>query len=107
MINWPCLLKLEGDDELLYIASEVSLTDELNSLIHSDEDILVDSYGQVYGVTTDSRGIVVLEYKHETLSLEDVTLLVQAHEFSLAQVCLTKIQFNSIAEAIHALHSAQ
>ncbi|GAL19162.1 hypothetical protein JCM19235_2585 [Vibrio maritimus] len=107
MINWPCLLKLEGDDELIYIASEVSLTDELNSLIHSDEDILVDSYGQVYGVTTDSRGILALEYKHETLTLEDVTILVQTHQFSLAQLCLTKIQFNSIAEAIHALHSAQ
>ncbi|GAL36533.1 hypothetical protein JCM19240_2602 [Vibrio maritimus] len=105
MIQWPCLFKLEGDDELIFIASETELTKELESLIVSDEDILIDSSGQAFKIEVDSCQGNAFIFQPNALTLEDVTLLVQAHEFSLAQVCLTKIQFNSISEAIEALRS--
>ncbi|MCD1238669.1 DUF4144 family protein, partial [Vibrio navarrensis] len=25
MVNWPCILKLDGDDELVYLGSEADL----------------------------------------------------------------------------------
>lgn len=105
MILWPCLFKLEGDDELIFLASEAELTKELEALIASSEDIVIDSVGQVFKIEEDSCRSVSFIAERNALTLEDITELIQAHEFSLAQVCLTKIQFNSISEAIEALRS--
>ncbi|WP_112480422.1 DUF4144 family protein [Vibrio variabilis] len=105
MIQWPCLLKLEGDDELIFLASETELTKELESLIASDEDIVIDSVGRAFRMEEDSSPSVTFVAQQHALTLEDITELVRAHEFSLAQVCLTKIQFNSISEAIQALRN--
>lgn len=105
MIQWPCLFKLEGDDELIFLASEAELAEELASLIVSDKDFLIDSVGQVFKIEEDSCHSVSFIAKSNALTLETITELIQAHEFSSAQVCLTKIQFNSISEAIEALRS--
>lgn len=103
MIQWPCLIKLEGDDELLFIASEADLANELASLISSDDDVLIDSHGDVFKFQVGSNLNTAFTAQHKALTLEEVTSLIQAHEFALAQVCITKIQFNSIHEAIQAL----
>ncbi len=105
MIQWPCLFKLEGDDELIFIDSEAELTKELASLIVSEEDIVIDSSGQVFKVEVDSCQGNAFIAQPNALTLEEFTLLIQAHEFSASQVCLTKIQFNTISEAIQALRS--
>ncbi len=97
------LFKLEGDDELLFIASEADLVNELDSLISSDEDVLIDSLGEVYKVQAGSNLDTAFTAQHRALTLEEVTSLIQAHEFALAQVCIIKIQFTSIHEAIQAL----
>ncbi|EPP4298052.1 DUF4144 family protein, partial [Vibrio navarrensis] len=39
------------------------------------------------------------------ISAEEASRLIQRHEFSLAEVCLTKIQFETIAEAFNCLKS--
>ncbi|ENV5899827.1 TPA: DUF4144 family protein, partial [Vibrio parahaemolyticus] len=102
MIQWPCILKLEGDSELLFLASEQDLVLELEALIWSASDRLIDSGGQSY-VVRDSTGSYDYEVDGKRLSLEFVTQLIQEHEFSKAGVCITKIQFSSIPEAIQAL----
>ena len=56
MIQWPCIFKLDGDDELLYLASEASLIAEFESLIWSDDDYLIDSQGQGYKVREVQAG---------------------------------------------------
>ncbi|MGR5287885.1 DUF4144 family protein [Vibrio maritimus] len=105
MIQWPCLFKLEGDDELLFLALEADLVNELESLIASDEDILIDSSGEVFKVELDSSHNISFKAQYKTLTLEEVTSLVQAHEFALAQVCVIKIGFNSIKEAVQAMRT--
>ncbi|HDZ9493052.1 TPA: hypothetical protein RU359_003602, partial [Vibrio cholerae] len=35
MVNWPCILKLDGDDELVYLRSEADLNCECVDLIVS------------------------------------------------------------------------
>ncbi|MDN3678870.1 DUF4144 family protein [Vibrio tapetis subsp. quintayensis] len=102
MILWPCIFKLEGDSELLYFASELELTNELNALIWDQSDRLIDSDGQGYVIRAADNGYM-FEPESTQLSLESVTALIREHEFSKAEMCLTKIQFPSIQEAIMSL----
>ncbi|HGE6008163.1 TPA: DUF4144 family protein, partial [Vibrio cholerae] len=37
------------------------------------------------------------------ISAEEASRLIQRHEFCLAEVCLTKIQFETVAEAFNCL----
>jgi hypothetical protein len=99
------LFKLEGDDELLFVVSKKALIEALESLIFSDEDLLIDTLGGTFKIRMDSEGDVVLTSLGLTLTLAEVTSLIQAHEFASTQACLTKIQFNSISEAVQALRS--
>jgi hypothetical protein len=102
MIQWPCVLKLDGDAELIFVATERELEDELDALIWDDSDHLIDSKGQRYLITQLS-GKTLFERVDGRLSLQVVTELIQEHEFSKAEVCLTKIQFLSVREAILSL----
>lgn len=106
-INWPCIFKLEGDDELIFVNSEAELCDECESLIWSDNDVLIDSTGQRYLVhhtKTKKLAFVNTEYCYE---LNTITHLIQASEFTKAEMCLTKIQFSSIKSAIGSLAERQ
>lgn len=103
MINWPVLLKLEGDDELYYFDSEQVCVNEIEQLILSNEDHLIDSQGQVFAVKSDSENQLGFVATGITYTLEDITQLIQNHEFNAAQVCIIKIVFTSIDQAIAAL----
>ncbi|UTV30267.1 DUF4144 domain-containing protein [Photobacterium atrarenae] len=100
MIEWPCVFHLEGDDELIYLASESEFMNETASLIWGESDRVIDSTGQSYGLLSAEAGQIELNPLGHRLTLSEVTALVQAHEFAKAEVCLTKIQFPSISEAI-------
>jgi hypothetical protein len=102
MIIWPCIFKLEGDSELLYLPTEIQLSNELDALIWDSSDLLIDSTGQCYQIKEKSAGYAYVQQGVQ-LSLDSVTQLIQEHEFSKAEMCLTKIQFPSIQEAIKAL----
>ncbi|SON52228.1 DUF4144 family protein [Vibrio tapetis] len=104
MIQWPCIFKLDGDSELMFLSSESMLVSELEALIWSSADRLIDSGGQSYiiGQTNESY---TFEPKDFALPLKAITQLIQEHEFSKAEMCLTKIQFTSVQEAIQSLAS--
>ncbi|HHG3487483.1 TPA: DUF4144 family protein [Vibrio parahaemolyticus] len=102
MISWPCVFKLDGDSELIYLDSEALLKTELDDLIWDSSDRLIDSDGYCYAVKAEGDNYV-FESEDVQLSLLAVTHLIQEHEFSKAEVCLMKIQFSSIEEAIRAL----
>lgn len=105
MIQWPCLFKLEGDDELIFLSTELELIKELQALIWSEEDLLIDSCGNQYQVVNGSASV---QYQplNIILSLQQVTELIQAHEFSKAEICITKIQFPDVTSAVEALRPA-
>ncbi|WP_319534727.1 DUF4144 family protein [uncultured Vibrio sp.] len=102
-VIWPCLLKLEGDDELIYLHSQSDLQTECQALIWGQEDYVIDSQGQAFGLQHDSASHIRLNPNNKTLSVEEVTKLIQSHEFSLAQRCIIKIQFSSVQQAVCAL----
>ncbi len=104
MVNWPCILKLDGDDELVYLGSEADLNCECVDLIVSPSDRVIDSEGFVYSIVSNDSAVSLIGNSTQ-ISAEDASRLIQRHEFCLAEVCLTKIQFETVAEAFNCLKS--
>ena len=102
-VMWPCLLKLEGDDELIYLQSHSELQTECQALIWGPEDYVIDSNGQTFGLQHDNANHITLNPNNNTLSVKEVTTLIQSHEFSQAQRCIIKIHFSSVQQAVSAL----
>ncbi|EGA69065.1 hypothetical protein VISI1226_07158 [Vibrio sinaloensis DSM 21326] len=103
MIQWPCLLKLEGDDELIALKTEQHFEQECAALIVGQGDYLIDSMGATYPLCSSNHSVTVLSASSSTLNLVQVTDLIQKHEFAKAQICITKIQFRTLEEAIQAI----
>jgi hypothetical protein len=98
------MLKLDGDDELIYLDSLQNLNSECSELIFSDDDYIIDSLGHCYLIEVIS-GKLELTKEDKTLSTHEATDLIRAHEFNKASVCLTKIYFLTVSEAIGSLAS--
>ena len=103
MITWPCLLKLDGDDELVYLTSSKQLNAECQALIWGQDDIVIDTQGHCFALKTSANNTVELGLLPQTLNVQQVTELIQKHEFSKAQRCIIKIHFVSVQQAIEAL----
>jgi len=103
MIDWPCIMKLEGDDELLYFSNANEFLNECQSLILNSSDFLIDSSGHSYKLNQKNESDFNFIISTQRYSADDLSKLVQAHEFSKAEVCLTKIHFQSVSEAISSL----
>lgn len=107
MITWPCIFKLVGDDELLFIESKQALEAECHDFIWGLDDRLIDSKGLSFIVAPNSDGSIELEAQKKCYDAEEVSVLIQAHEFAKATVCVTKIHFPTVAQAIAALQFSQ
>jgi acyl carrier protein len=103
MISWPCILKLNGDDELIYLGCEQDFFSECRELIFSDDDYIIDSVGLIYLIESISEKLA-LAITERQLVVDEVTHLIRANEFIKAELCLTKIHFLTISDAIKSLH---
>jgi hypothetical protein len=109
MVVWPCLLILDGDDELMYLDSYSEFVTECSDLIITGDDFLIDTMGESYSITfmsppvMEEKKTITLIAKKEHYSTEQITDFIRRHEFSKAQVCLTKIYFTDTAEAISSM----
>jgi len=102
MVVWPCLFKLDGDDELIFLPHQQALIEECHALIFSDDDVVIDSAGVTYWVQSVGP-LITLQSNETTMNLQQVTDLIRAHEFNKAETCLTKIYFATLSEAVEAL----
>ena len=102
MISWPCILKLDGDNELMFFQNEQVFISECQDLILDDNDYIVDSTGACYLIDSSTNKPVLADTRQK-LNVQDVTVLIQEHEFSKAEMCIIKIHFPTIAEAINSL----
>jgi hypothetical protein len=102
MILWPCMLKLDGDDELIYLNSLRDFNLECCEFIFSDDDYVIDSLGHCYLIEyiSDALGLITA---NRMLSTYEASNLIRAHEFNKASLCLTKIHFLTVSEAIKSL----
>jgi hypothetical protein len=54
MPEWPAILKLEGIDELIYIADAQQWRREIKTLRQSGGDLLIDANGSLYSLQDDT-----------------------------------------------------
>ena len=103
MVIWPCLLKLDGDDELIYLGSEQDLVSECDELMLTDEDFVLDANGARYFIETHLKEVRLVNAE-QPANMREVILLIRSHEFKKVSLCLTKIHFETISDAIHSLN---
>ena len=102
MISWPCMLKLDGDDELIYLDSERDFMSECRELILCDDDLVIDSVGYHYLIESISGELALIKTER-ILVAHEVSNLIRAHEFKKHTLCLTKIHFLTVSDAIKSL----
>jgi hypothetical protein len=102
MITWPCMLKLDGDDELIYLHSEQDFIFECHELLLSDNDYVIDSRGNSYLIQSNPQTLKLISTERIFI-VDEVTNLLRAHEFQKATLCLTKIHFLTVSDAIKSL----
>ncbi|ABM03497.1 conserved hypothetical protein [Psychromonas ingrahamii 37] len=102
MISWPCMLKLTGDDELIYLESERDFMSECRDLLFCDDDYVIDSAGYCYLIESTSEKLALIKTE-QMLAAHEVSNLIRAHEFKKATLCLTKIHFLTVLDAIKSL----
>jgi len=94
-MRFPVLLQLDQQDELMVAATAEQLQQllRLHAAVLVEDDRLIDSDGRCY--RCDSQTAT------SSISLSELTALVQAHFFALSQSCTLKIQAPSAADLIH------
>lgn len=102
MIIWPCILKLDGDDELVYLDSERDVILECRELILTVDDHVIDSTGLSYLIELKAEKLALVKTER-ILVVDEVTDLIRANEFKKAELCLTKINFLTVSDAIKSL----
>ena len=102
MINWPAVIKYDGDDELVYLASVEAWTcdADLHLYNHRSTDQLIDSSGRIFSFDYHDDDTIVTEDTGTRLKLDDFIRLVRIHASSSHHCCIEKIHFRSIAEGI-------
>ena len=71
-------------------------------MILGEDDYLIDSEGNSYSLRSSSDQLSLAKRANQ-YSVESVTKLIRKHEFQKAEVCLMKIHFLTIEEAIQSL----
>lgn len=105
-MNWPVILKYTGDYELVFIASQAEWeADPDLHFFYEPDDCLIDSSGAVFHLNKRSNNFVMPKANGKTVTLEELTTLIQLHASQLGSCCVAKIGFDSVSEAIAAVRS--
>lgn len=99
MMKYPAIFKFAGQDELLYLANKCSFEHQfqLQQAYFTPDDLLIDATGQAYLLEQLKQQPDVLPATIRQYELHELTALVQAHFFALAQSCVVKIQAPSVS----------
>ncbi len=98
-VQWPCVLKFAGSDELQFVGSAGQWTGsaDFQHVRYADDDWLIDSSGQVFGALDETlSGLAIVD----RLSLEQVVQLVRHHASVCGECCVSKMGAPSIEASI-------
>lgn len=106
-INWPAILKHSDDTELTYIRNRADWDNnaDLHHVNYDDSDVLIDSSGNLFRLTTRLQNGVIPMPCHASLALEDILGLIKAHAAHTGSCCVAKLYAPSIPEAFKILES--
>lgn len=107
LVNWPAIIKHEGDAELIHILnqSEWENDSDLNSLEYDEADYLVDSLGNAFTLTHRIDNRVIPEPTGEEKSLIEVLGLVKAHAAQAGSCCVAKLYAYTVNDALEIVRS--
>lgn len=102
MMLWPAVIKYDGSQTLSYIESESTWASLLKEqrFIFRAQDRLIDASGQQYVLDPENAGAIILKPTDQKVSVEALTLLIQAHIAQEGLCCIQKIIATSYAEAM-------
>lgn len=102
MINWPAVIKCDGDDELIYVGGEEAWRRDARSYLyhHGGADQLIDSSGQVFDLDRKDDGSIEARGYGKMIDLDSFIRLVRIHASSAHHCCIEKISFRSVGEGI-------
>ncbi len=99
-VDWPAIIKLDGDGELIYVADAGQLIEDsaLQQTYFREQDKLIDSSGSTYRINVGST--LNLTPTNECMTLEEIEVLLQLHLSNHGTCCVAKFHANSIREAL-------
>ena len=102
--HWPALLHQQNVEELLYLENNQDWEQLLAaSYLLNLGDRLVDSAGTIWGLTFRNKQVQLL--MSGMIPLSELQQLIQAHALLDGSCCVSKLQINSVTEAIQFVKS--
>ena len=107
IINWPAIIKLSDEAELLYVSSQAEWGSDagLHSFNYDESDSLIDTTGQTFTLTKRLNNIVQPELTMDTKQLKEILGLVKGHASQMGSCCVSKLYAPSISEAFKIVKS--
>jgi hypothetical protein len=99
-IQWPAIIKLHADDELIYVPDAVQFASDVAlQLTHLQaQDMMIDSSGTVYSII--NRPALELTPTGVMSSLDEVEDLLRLHLSNNGTCCVSKFFTPSIRDAL-------
>lgn len=101
-VNWPAIVKIDGDAELIFIRDRNQWEQDgsHHHFVYRDNDRLIDATGKLYSLTAGENGGAVPEPVNRTMTPEEIAGLVRAHAAQANTCCIEKITAPSIKDMI-------
>jgi hypothetical protein len=103
LVNFPAVIKLHADDELMLIANKFAFENDhnLTNMYFQPQDILIDSRGHVFNIQKAER--LYLLKADDILPLDEIIKLVKLHLSNHGACCISKFSADSIEDALNCL----
>lgn len=102
-IQWPIIIQLYGDDELIYIAAAQQMQSDktLHQMQFQPQDKVIDSHGSIYDISKTPS--LTLTSTGRRLILPQIEDLLRLHLSSHGNCCVAKFHASSVADAINSV----
>ncbi|MCW9015143.1 MAG: DUF4144 domain-containing protein [Gammaproteobacteria bacterium] len=101
MINWPAIIKLSDDAELIYVSDQAEWDNdtELHCFVYDETDYLIDSSGHIFKLTNRTNNCAIPDSTDNTLQLTEILGLIKAHAAQQGSCCVAKLFAPTISDA--------
>jgi len=97
MVNWPAIIKYSGEDELLFIESNIHWVSDngLTAYPYHCDDVLLDSSGALFSINNNC-----FKPLKKTLPLDEFELWIKNHMVILNQCCSSKLSVAKYSDGL-------
>lgn len=100
MVNWPAIIKLSDEAELIYVRDQTQwYREELHHVDFDETDHLIDSSGHIFTLLGRVNNCVNPEPAGKVMTLHEILGLIKAHAAQKGSCCVAKLYARTIKEA--------